>query len=69
MTKCVNVVDLGKQLKLSDIEAIFWAIQTSLATHKESPVERLSNYILPNGIDDSNGICVNLVSFSLFLRE
>lgn len=63
------MVNLGKQLKLSDIEAIFWAIQTSLASHKESPVEQLSTYILPNGLDDSNDICINLVRFSLMLFE
>lgn len=63
--KCVDLLDLGKQLKLSDIEAIFWAIQTSLASHKESPIEQISMYILPDGVANTNGMYFNLVSIFL----
>lgn len=54
-------MDLGKQLRLSDIEAIYWAIQTSLASHKQSPVEQICAYMLPEEIDSSNDVYSNLV--------
>ncbi|KAG5897336.1 hypothetical protein JTB14_030222 [Gonioctena quinquepunctata] len=44
--KCVENLELSKQLKLSDIEAIYWSIQTSLATHNESPVENFRSFII-----------------------
>lgn len=59
--KCVGVVDLGKQMKLSDIEAVFWAIQTSMASHKLSPVEQIGTFILPDSLEDSNDIYSNLL--------
>ncbi|CAH1179420.1 unnamed protein product [Phaedon cochleariae] len=56
MTKCVENLELSKQLKLSDIEAIYWSIQTALATHVDSPVENFKDYILPDNSASSSSI-------------
>lgn len=42
----MEAVSLTKQLKLSDLEAIFWSIQTAIATDNDNPVEKLKQYIL-----------------------
>lgn len=41
-------IDLSKELRLSDLETIFWSIQTSIAQDTASnPVDNLRDYILP----------------------
>ncbi|XP_023017170.2 peroxisomal biogenesis factor 3 [Leptinotarsa decemlineata] len=59
--KCVEDLELTKQLKLSDIEAIFWTVQTNLATHKNSPVECFASYILRNSISDPADVYCNMI--------
>ncbi|CAG9855735.1 unnamed protein product [Phyllotreta striolata] len=54
--KYVGILDLTKQLKLSDIESIYWSVQVSLASNKDGPIEQLRKYILtdddlPNSSD------------------
>nr|CAH7761828.1 unnamed protein product [Callosobruchus chinensis] len=46
MEKLLQGIELTKRLKLSDLEAIFWSLQTSLASHDESPIENFKNYII-----------------------
>ncbi|CAH1981339.1 unnamed protein product [Acanthoscelides obtectus] len=46
METLLQGVELTKRLKLSDLEAIFWSLQTSLASHDESPIEKFKSYII-----------------------
>ena len=61
--KVLNSVNLTKQLKLSDLEAIFWSIQTAVATDNDNPVENLRHYILPDvDVPNSEGIYERVAS-------
>jgi peroxin-3 len=53
--KVLEPVNLTKQLKLSNLEAIFWSIQTAIATDSDNPVEKLQEYIFPE-IPETKGI-------------
>jgi hypothetical protein len=59
--KVLEPVNLTKQLKLSDLEAIFWSIQTAIATDSDNPVEKLQEYIFPE-IPETKGIYDRVVS-------
>jgi hypothetical protein len=43
------------------LEAIFWSIQTAIATDSDNPVEKLQEYILPE-IPETKGIYDRVVS-------
>ncbi|EFA00035.1 peroxisomal biogenesis factor 3 [Tribolium castaneum] len=58
--KVLEPVNLTKQLKLSDLEALFWSIQTAVATHNDNPVENLRQYVLPE-LPVSDGIYEKMV--------
>nr|CAI5867811.1 unnamed protein product [Callosobruchus analis] len=55
MEKLLQGIELTKRLKLSDLEAIFWSLQTSLASHDQSPIENFKNYIIINDVESTNG--------------
>lgn len=62
-------MNLTKQLKLSDMEALFWSIQTGVATDSDNPVENLRQYVLPE-LPTSDGIYEKIVSgFVLSVQE
>ncbi|KAJ8969661.1 hypothetical protein NQ317_004891 [Molorchus minor] len=54
--KTMEPIDLKKQMKLSDIEALYWAIQSALATNNENPVDQFRKYIFHDHIPDENNI-------------
>ncbi|XP_050301606.1 peroxisomal biogenesis factor 3 [Anthonomus grandis grandis] len=58
--KLLKNIDLKKEMKLSDLEAIFWSLQSSLDASKEDPVSHLKSYILerdpPEGEDVYNSM-------------
>lgn len=45
--KLLHNVDLKKQMKLSDLEAIFWSLQSSIDASDNNPVNQLRKYIVP----------------------
>lgn len=48
MDKLLQNVDLKKQMKLSDLEAIFWSLQSSIDASDNNPVSQLRKYIFPD---------------------
>lgn len=46
--KLLQNVDLKKQMKLSDLEAIFWSLQSSIDASDNNPVSQLRKYIFPD---------------------
>ncbi|KAJ8964101.1 hypothetical protein NQ314_005126 [Rhamnusium bicolor] len=54
--KTVDSIDLKKQLKLSDVEAIYWSIQTALATNNENPIDQFRSYIFYEDVPNSSDI-------------
>lgn len=49
----MSPLDLKKQVKLCDLENIFWSIQTAVATSDENPVENFKEYIVGNDTAES----------------
>lgn len=47
MDKLLENLDLKKQMKLSDLEAIFWSLQCSIDASDNNPVSQLRKYIFP----------------------
>lgn len=56
LLEIIGPVPLKKQLKLTDLENIFWALQTSIATSNNSPIERLREFILIDGVSEGDDI-------------
>lgn len=54
-------MELRKQLKLSELENSFWAIQAALATSADNPVDNLRQYIMTENISDTNDVYSNMV--------
>lgn len=44
--KVANNMDMKKQMRISDIDALFWKIQNSIASENKT-IENLKNYVLP----------------------
>ncbi|RZB40636.1 peroxisomal biogenesis factor 3, partial [Asbolus verrucosus] len=66
--KVLEPVNLTKQLKLSDLEAIFWSIQTAIATDNDNPIEKLRQYIVPE-VPTSNGVYEKIVKDTVDLLD
>lgn len=58
----MKTFELNKQLKLSDLEGIFWTIQTSIAAHEQNPIDKLLEYIIPGEIPRASDLYSNLIS-------
>lgn len=58
----VDNIDLKKQLTLSDLEAIYWSLQTAVATNNENPVDKFKSYILHDDLINSSEIYNSIVS-------
>ncbi|KAK9885951.1 hypothetical protein WA026_013826 [Henosepilachna vigintioctopunctata] len=46
--KCKNVVDLidlKKQMRLCDIDALFWSLETAICDSEDNPLDNLNSYI------------------------
>ncbi|XP_066152420.1 peroxisomal biogenesis factor 3 [Euwallacea fornicatus] len=60
VVKLLQNVDFKKQMKISDLEAIFWSLQSSLGAGDGNPVNELKNYIFlddpPSGDDVYNNM-------------
>lgn len=67
--KIVGSLPLQKKLKISDFEAIFWAIQSALPTSEHNPLDMFRNYILNESIADSSEIYKNLLRDTVDLLE
>lgn len=62
VTKILENVDLKKQLKLSDLEAIFWSIQTAVCTNNDNPIDKLRQNVILEEINNSKDLYNNIVS-------
>lgn len=60
-TKLLTPIKLGKQLKLKDLDSIFWAFQTALATSTDNPVEHFKDYVVSNDMENGNELFRNMV--------
>ncbi|KAJ8910851.1 hypothetical protein NQ315_015587 [Exocentrus adspersus] len=54
--KIIETLDLKKQLKLNDLEAIFWSLQTAIATNDNNPIDKFKSYILNDDLTISNDV-------------
>ncbi|XP_018564710.1 peroxisomal biogenesis factor 3 [Anoplophora glabripennis] len=59
--KIMDGVNLKKQLKLSDLEAIYWSLQTAVATNNENPIDKFKSYILHENLNNSNEMFNNIL--------
>lgn len=64
--KLLQNIDLKKQMKLSDLEAIFWSLQSSLDNSSENPVNDLRKYIFEHDPPASDDVYNSMVSFNKF---
>lgn len=54
---------MTKQLKLGDIENIYWSVQVGLSSNTEGPIEQFRKYILTDDIiSDSSDVYNSIVS-------
>ncbi|XP_060519436.1 peroxisomal biogenesis factor 3 [Cylas formicarius] len=67
--KILERVDLKKQMKLSDLEAIFWSLQSSLASHKESPIEQIRPYVINDELSSNTDVYHNMLRDTADLLE
>lgn len=62
-------ITLTKQMKISDLEAIFWSLQSSLDAVKENPVEHLKEYIFSCDPPDGDDIYSSMLRDTADLLE
>ncbi|KAK9710027.1 Peroxin-3 [Popillia japonica] len=68
-TKLLTPIKLGKQLKLKDLDSIFWAFQTALATSTDNPVEHFKDYVVSNDMENGNELFRNMINDTVDLLE
>lgn len=67
--QCIRIVgpmELTKQLKLNDLEYIFWSIQTALAVSEKNPIESLKDYAVSDEKQDSD-IFIQMVHIHTYI--
>lgn len=47
---------LNKELKLGDLENIFWSLQTAVATNDDNPIDHFREFLMPGEIPDENDV-------------
>ncbi|ENN78396.1 hypothetical protein YQE_05196, partial [Dendroctonus ponderosae] len=62
-------IDLKKMMKLSDFEAIFWSLQSSLDANAANPVNHLREYIFKNDPPNSDDVYSNMLRDTADLLE
>lgn len=61
--RILGSTELHKPLKLTDLENIFWSLQTAIATNDNNPLDKLREYLIED-IPEGNNIYSNMVSIS-----
>lgn len=67
--KLLQNVDLKKQMKLSDLETIFWSLQSGLDASNDNPVNHLREYILESDPPSSDDVYSNMLRDTADLLE
>lgn len=53
--QCENIIgkiDLKKSMRLCDIDAVFWSLQTAIGDGEDNPIENFKAYLALNTEDD-----------------
>ncbi|XP_066254488.1 peroxisomal biogenesis factor 3 [Euwallacea similis] len=69
VVKLLENVDFKKQMKISDLEAIFWSLQSSLGASDGNPVNELKNYIFSDDLLSGDGVYNNMLRDTADLLE
>ncbi|CAG9761655.1 unnamed protein product [Ceutorhynchus assimilis] len=67
--KLLKNIDLKKQMKLSDLEAIFWSLQSSLDARQDNPISQLRKYIFETDPPSSPDIYTSMLRDTADLLE
>lgn len=62
-------VELGKKMKLSDLETIFWSLQGSLDSDEEGPVCNLKSFIFERDVPTSDDLLSSMLKDTVDLLE
>jgi len=66
----IEPIGLNKSMQLKDFEAIFWTIQTRIATHQLNPFEHFTDYLIETEVNTSlNDIYTKMVRDTADLLE
>ncbi|KAF5279436.1 hypothetical protein FQA39_LY05546 [Lamprigera yunnana] len=69
ISKIMGIIPLNRQLKIDELEKIFWTIQAAVKEHSEDPINNVRQYLILETKNDSNGIYNNMVQETADLLE
>ncbi|KAK4872362.1 hypothetical protein RN001_014391 [Aquatica leii] len=61
VTKIVGIIPLKRQLKIDELENIFWTIQSAIRENADDPLNNLRQYFTSDGKNDTNGIYNSMI--------
>ncbi|GJQ79702.1 hypothetical protein Trydic_g5849 [Trypoxylus dichotomus] len=67
--KILNPIKLTKQLKLKDLDSIFWSFQTSLTTSNDNPIEHFKDYVVMQDLENGNELFRNMMNDTVDLLD
>lgn len=69
VNKLLKNITFTKPMKVSDMETIFWSLQSSLDSSKDSPVEHLKEYIFPDDPPNTDDVYSSMLRDTADLLE